>query len=243
MKNNKLFRFCVDTSTTTGIISGMLMILLSILMNCFPDNEFAQIILRDVLMIFLLGFIFPLYFILIRQKENLSVLGIHKNKIKRSLLINVIFAVALLAVFLKEKSQPVAFNLQSFYAISYILAAGIFEMIFIYGFLRYQFERAFGIIPAIILTAVFYSFHHAGFQPEFLKLFWVGLMYVAVFYITKNIFIIFPFFWGVGAVWDVLINSEAGRGIENVESFIIAIALLAGMVIAALVIRKNSNFY
>lgn len=243
MKNNKLFRFCVDTSTTTGIISGMLMILLSILMNCFPDNEFAQIILRDVLMIFLLGFIFPLYFILIRQKENLSVLGIHKNKIKRSLLINMIFAAALLAVFLKEKLQPVTFNLRSFYAISYILAAGIFEMVFIYGFLRYQFERAFGIIPAIILTAVFYSFHHAGFQPEFLKLFWVGLMYVAVFYITRNIFIIFPFFWGVGAVWDVLINSEAGRGIENVESFVIAVALLAVMVIAALVIKKNSNFY
>lgn len=243
MKNNKLFRFYVDTNTITGIISGILMILLSILMNCFSDNEIAQIILRDVLMIFLLGFIFPLYFILIRQKEKLSVLGVHKNKLKRSLLINIIFAAALLAVFLKEKSQPVTFNLQSFYAISYIFVAGIFEMIFIYGFLRYQFERAFGIIPAVILTAVFYSFHHAGFQPEFLKLFWVGIMYVAVFYITHNIFIIFPFFWGVGAVWDVLINSEAGRGIENMESFVIAVVLLICMVIAALVIRKNSNFY
>lgn len=243
MKNNKLFRFCADTNTVAGVISGCLMILLSILMNCFPDNKIAQILLRDVFMIFLLGFVFPLYFILIRQKEDLSLLGIHKNKLKRSLLINIIFAAALLAIFLKEKSQPVAFNLQSFYAISYILAAGIFEMIFIYGFLRYQFERSFGMIPAIILTAVFYSFHHAGFQPEFLKLFWVGIMYVAVFYITHNIFIIFPFFWGVGAVWDVLINSEAGREIENVESFVIAIVLFICMVIAALEIRKKSNFY
>lgn len=243
MKNNKLFRFCADTNTMAGIISGSLMIVLSILMNCFPDNEVAQILLRDVLMIFLLGFIFPLYFTLIRQKEDLSVLGIHKNKLMRSLLINIIFAAALLAIFLKEKSQPVAFNLQSFYVISYILAAGIFEMIFIYGFLRYQFERSFGMIPAIILTAVFYSFHHAGFQPEFPKLFWVGIMYVVVFYITHNIFIIFPFFWGVGAVWDVLINSETGREIENVESFVIAVVLFICMVIAALAIRKKSNFY
>lgn len=243
MKNNKLLRFRVDTNTIAGIISGSLMILLSILMNCFPHNEAAQILLRDVLMIFLLGFVFPLYFILIRQKEDLSLLGIHKNKLKRSLLINIIFAAALLAIFLKEKSQPVAFNLQSFYAISYILAAGIFEMIFIYGFLRYQFERSFGMIPAVILTAVFYSIHHAGFQPEFPKLFWVGIMYVAVFYITHNIFIIFPFFWGVGAVWDVLINSEAGREIESVESFVIAVVLFICMVIAAFVIRKKSNFY
>lgn len=55
-------------------------------------------------------------------------------------------------------------------------------MIFIYGFLRDQFERAFGMIPAVILTAIFYSFHHDGFQPEFLKLFWVGIIYVSVFY-------------------------------------------------------------
>lgn len=238
MKKNKFFRFDADINTITGIISGILMILLSILMNCFPDNEIAQIILRDVFMIYLLGYIFPLYFILIRENENLQVLGIHKDKLKSSLLINIIFAAALLTMFLLKKSQPVTFNLQSFFAITYILVAGIFEMIFIYGFLRYQFERAFGIIPAMILTAVFYSFHHAGFQPEFMKLFWVGIMYVAVFYITHNIFIIFPFFWGVGAVWDVLINSDAGRGIENAESFVIAVVLLIGMLIVVPVIKK-----
>ena len=77
------------------------------------------------------------------------------------------------------------------------------------------------------MTAVFYSLHHAGFQPEFLKLFFVGIMYVSVFYITKNIFSIFPFFWGVGAIWDVLINSEAGKQIENIQSFYIAIGHLS----------------
>ena len=30
-------------------------------------------------------------------------------------------------------------------------------------------------MPAIILAALFYSFHHAGFQPEFVSLFFVGL--------------------------------------------------------------------
>lgn len=236
MKNSRLFRFYFDRNAIIGIVSGLIMIFLSVSMNFFPQNAFMQFVLRDVLMIFFVGFVFPLCFIVIRCGENLSVLGIHNKKWKRSLLMNILFAIALLAMFIKESSDPVVFNKQSFFAVSYIFAAGIFEMVFIYGFLRYTFERAFGIIPAVILTAAFYSLHHAGFQPEFLKLFWVGLMYVSVFYITRNLLIIFPFFWGVGAVWDVLVNSAAGRQIENAESFVIAIILLICMVIAGVII-------
>ena len=106
----------------------------------------------------------------------------------------------------------------------------IFEMVFIYGFLRYEFERAFGVLPAIFITAIFYSLHHAGFQPEFTKLFFVGVMYVTVFYFTHNIFSIFPFFWGVGAIWDVLVNSEAGNQIKNETSFAVAMLMLIAMI-------------
>lgn len=54
-------------------------------------------------------------------------------------------------------------------------------------------------------------------------------MYVTVFYFTQNIFVIFPFFWGVGAVWDVLVNSEAGGQIKNRTSFIIAVFMFLVM--------------
>ncbi|MDI6603283.1 MAG: hypothetical protein QME57_04225 [Patescibacteria group bacterium] len=84
-----------------------------------------------------------------------------------------------------------------------------FKVIYFYGFLRQRFENAFGIIPGIILAALFYSFHHAGFQPEFVKLFFVGIMYVSVFRITKNALIISPFFWGMGACCDVLVSFGA----------------------------------
>ena len=36
-------------------------------------------------------------------------------------------------------------------------------------------------------------------------------MYCSVYYIAQNLLIIFPFFWGVGALWDVIVSSEAGR--------------------------------
>lgn len=218
---NKWLHFEIDKENIFGLICGLMMVLLSTAMALF-HNEISNIILRDVLMILILGFFTPIYYILIIKKKNLSVLGLHKNKLIASLVINIITGISLLAMFISENTEDIVFNINSFYAMTYIFAAGVFEMVFIYGFLRYEFERAFGILPAILITAIFYSLHHAGFQPEFTKLFFVGIMYVTVFYFTYSIFSIFPFFWGVGAVWDVLVNSEAGSQIKNEASFIMA---------------------
>lgn len=224
----KWLHFDIDKENIFGLACGFVMVLLSIAMALF-HNEICNILLRDVLMILLLGFFMPVYYLLIIKKKSLSVLGIHKNKLAASLAINAAAGISLLTMFISKSTEDIVFSINSFYAITYILAAGIFEMVFIYGFLRYEFERAFGILPAILMTAVFYSLHHAGFQPEFAKLFFVGIMYVTVFYFTRNIFSIFPFFWGVGAIWDVLVNSEAGRQIENEVSFIVAILMLSAM--------------
>lgn len=237
----ELLHFQLDRKIIVGLVSGIFMVLLSCAMNFFPDSTLAAIILRNVLMIFVLGFIFPLYYVLIKEKKSLAVLGIHTEKWKISLLINVILALALWGIFSRKSTGAIHFTLENFYAITYIFVAGIFEMLFIYGFLRYRFEQAFGIIPAIILTATFYSFHHAGFQPEFVKLFFVGVLYTTVFFLTKNILIIFPFFWGVGATWDVLVDSQAGEQITNTNSFLISICLLIGMILSFLFIMKRGH--
>ena len=226
---NKWLHFDIDKENIFGLICGLIMILLSVAMTLF-NSEISNIILRDILMILFLGFFTPIYYILIIKKKDLSVLGIHKKKLTASLAINVITGISLLAMFIIINTEEISFSINSFYAVTYILVAGIFEMVFIYGFLRYEFERALGILPAILITAIFYSLHHAGFQPEFIKLFFVGIMYVTVFYFTHNIFSIFPFFWGVGAIWDVLVNSEAGNQIKNETSFILAILMFIVMI-------------
>lgn len=192
---NKWLRFDIDKENIFRLVCGLIMVLVSIAMALF-NSEISNIILRDILMILFLGFFTPIYYILIIKKKSLAVLGVHKNKLAVSLAINVIASISLLVMFISKNTKDIGFNINSFYAITYILIAGIFEMVFIYGFLRYEFERAFGILPAILITAIFYSLHHAGFQPEFTKLFFVGIMYVTVFYFTYNIFSIFPFFLG-----------------------------------------------
>ena len=227
---SKLFRFNFTKETAVAFGAGAVMIFLSLLMILFGgDSVFDKtmsFILRDFLMIFGLGVVFVSLYVK-ENNDGVKSIGFTGRKTVLSLLLDFVFAAGLLAIFLKNEKPTVILEIKNLYAATYILVAGIFEMTFIYGYLRASFEKAFGIIPAIILTSAFYSFHHAGFQPEFLHLFLVGLMYSAVYYITQNLLIIFPFFWGVGALWDVIVSSEAGNEIKNLESFIIALVILA----------------
>ena len=229
-----LFKFKVTKDTGIAAAAGVVMIALSFLMLPFGGDSVRDtvisFILRDLLMIFGLGVVFVSLYVEKKGREVLADLGFTKRKWILSLILNIVLGAGLLFVFLKDEVPENVISMKNLYGATYILVAGIFEMTFIYGFLRMSFEKAFGIIPAILLTSVLYSLHHAGFQPEFLHLFLVGLMYCSVFYITKNMLIIFPFFWGVGALWDVLVSSEAGDEIKNPVSFGIALIILIASV-------------
>ena len=245
----ELFKWKLSKDTWIAAAAGIVMIALSLLMLPFSGDStrdsIVSFLIRDVLMIFGLGIVFVTLFVDKKGKEVLSDIGFTKKKLKLSLVLDALLAAGLAGIFIKDgiPEGTKFLSIGNLYAAVYILTAGIFEMLFIYGFLRMSFEKAFGIIPPILLTSAFYSFHHAGFQPEFLHLFLVGLMYCSVFYITRNMLIIFPFFWGVGALWDVIISSEAGEGIKNIESFVFALIiwlLILGWFLYRKV-RRNTN--
>ena len=241
---NKLFRFNFSKETAVAFGAGAGMIVLSLIMLLFGGDSFLDkamsFVLRDLLMIFGLGIVFVSLYVG-KKEDGLKTIGFTGRKTVLSLVLDFILAASLLAMFLKDEKPSGILEIKNLYAATYILVAGIFEMTFIYGYLRANFENAFGIIPAILLTSAFYSFHHAGFQPEFLHLFLVGLMYCSVYYITQNLLIIFPFFWGVGALWDVIISSQAGNEIKNLESFIIAIVILSLSAIWILIIKRRKH--
>lgn len=83
--------------------------------------------------------------------------------------------------------------------------------------MRTLFERAFGIVPSIAPVALLYSFHHVGFQPEFLKLSFVGVLYATIFRLGNSALLIFPFFLGVGGIYEVLIQSRVVAPIHYAE--------------------------
>lgn len=241
----KIIKFNPTKDTLVAFLSGAIVIILSLLMNVFKGenvfNDLVTVFLRDILVIFIVGFCFVLYYVLIKKKDKLEDIGVTNKKLTLSLILNLLFGLGLLLMFIKKNNKEIVINYGTYCAIVYIFVAGIFEMLFIYGFLRSYFEKAFGIIPSVVLTSIFYSLHHVGFQPEFKKLFFVGIMYTSIIYITKNIFVIFPMFWGVGATWDVLINSSAGNNLTNTFSLIVALGILTFMVLYGIWIKDKLN--
>jgi membrane protease YdiL (CAAX protease family) len=142
--------------------------------------------------------------------------------------INLMLALLILFIFLSQSPPPADFRLSApvVWKGAYVLCAVFFELVFFYGFLRTLFERSFGIIPAIVLTALFYSLHHVGFQPEHTKLFFVGLLYATVYRLGNSALLIFPFFLGVGGTYDVLMQSQVVSAISYPEIRTIYLAVL-----------------
>lgn len=231
-------KFAPTKDTGVAFLAGIAMILASFALYLFYGesikDEIVFFVIKDIVMMVGIGFIFPLYYVLVIKRESIKTFGITKDKLSLSLVLNIILAVLLLLQFMNESAavgKKILLSSDAIIPLVYIFTAGIFEMVFFYGFLLHQFEQSFGILPGIVLTAIFYSFHHAGFQPEFLKLLFVGVMYASVFRITKNVFIIFPFFWGLGATWDVLVNfgaKEQLQGFWTLTKTILVLVLMFG---------------
>lgn len=91
--------------------------------------------------------------------------------------------------------------------VTMVLAVGLFEAIFFRGWLQLRFEEAFGVIPGLLLAVLGYSFYHVGYgmsQDELTLLFGVGLMFGAIFRVTKNVAVLWPFWTPVGGLCTVL---------------------------------------
>ena len=234
MKHNlsKFFIWQPSKETLIPAIAGLVVVVLSVAMIPTKEMPWLYILLRDVVMVSLVGILFPLLYIL-RNGRNLVSYGLSFKRWYVFLPINLVLGILLLLMFMSENLPPADIHPSTliYWQIVYIMLTGVFETIFFYSFQRTLFERAFGIVPGIVLTAIFYAFHHAGFQPEFGKLIFVGLLYATVFRLGNSALLIFPFFWGVGACYDVLVQSQVVSEIVYPEMRSILLAILIPAVI------------
>lgn len=206
---SKLFHWNPSVETFVALAAGLVVIGLSAAMLPFSTSSWFAIIIRDILMIALVGIAFPLY--CIRQTHmRWQDFGLTLKKWYIFVPINLFLALLLFLLFLSDKPPAAGFVFNSLVLQKsiYIMLAGVFETVFFYSFLRTIFYRAFGAVPAVILAAVFYAFHHIGFQPEYGKLIMVGLLYAIPVQIANSVLVIYPFYWGIGGLYDVLIQSK-----------------------------------
>ena len=115
------------------------------------------------------------------------------------------------------------------------LAVGLFEAIFFRGWLQLRFEEAFGLVPGLVLGAVCYSLYHVGYGmsgEEMLFLFGLGLSFGAFFRLTKNVFVLWPFYTPVGSIFT---NLREGLTLpfEATYGFLLTIGLMVGVIVWA----------
>jgi membrane protease YdiL (CAAX protease family) len=205
----KLFRWRVSRETIFALLAGVVALALSAAMIPLENLPWARIAVRDIGQVFILGILVPLLFIQ-HSGKNWAEFGLSIRKWLIFLLIDLVLGALLFFMFLSKNPPPHGFHLsaRTLWSAAYVMLALCFELVFFYAFLRTLFERAFGIVPGIVLAALFYTFHHVGFQPEYGKLIFVGLLYATVYRLGNSALLVFPFFLGIGGVYDVLIQSQ-----------------------------------
>ena len=210
-----VLRWQPDRGTWVAIGTGLLAFVLSAALRLFEAGAIARQLLLYGGIWLLCGVVIPWAYVLLAERGTLAGLGLRRERWLSSLLIGLALA-AFFSLVIVFEADPVALDWAEVWrgAVVLIGAGGLFELFLYYGFIHIRLERAFGTLPAILLTAVIYVLWHAGTQLPLeadpwlgaLKLLGVGVMYQAVFSLTCNLLIIWPFFMGVGVMLDFLVN-------------------------------------
>jgi len=221
------FAWSPTRHTALALAAGAVSIALSFLRVPLAGQPVWAAWVRDVGQIGLVGVALPVWFVL-RNSEPVAAFGFHAHRWRVFLAVNMALATGLLFLLMRVAPAPAdfAWSSHNLWRAAYVAVSLVFELVFFYGFLRTLFERAFGVVPGIVLAAGFYALHHAGFQPEFSKLFLVGVLYGTTMRLGNSVLLIFPFFLGVGGIYDVLLKSKVVAPIAYPEWRTIMVALM-----------------
>jgi hypothetical protein len=142
-----------------------------------------------------INMLFPVWWIAYHRKKPLSELGITTRHWLPSLVIGLVLA-ALSSVRLWQMEAGV--NL-----LPHVLFNGIilWEPFFVFSWLQLRFDRAFGIVPGVLLAGLSFAAYHIGTYPPvmLIVLLVTGLIYAAIFRLTCNLLIVWPFVWSIAS--------------------------------------------
>jgi membrane protease YdiL (CAAX protease family) len=169
--------FYVGTHDTTGIVGLLVFVILG--------NG-------------ILNVLFPAYYLLVVRKERPQELGITTDRLWLAVGLSLVWGLMSWVGLQKEaRLHPEADLLPQLVFNGLIL----WEPFFVYGWLQLRFERAFGMLPGIVLAAACFGAYHLGTYPlpAVGMLVVIGLIYAILFRMTKNLLTLWPLVWSVGS--------------------------------------------
>ena len=153
----------------------------------------------------LFGIGIPLYWMVVVRKRPLSDLGLTTQRLAISLGLQLVFFFIVNVPRLMDFQLP---SVQQFLPLlALALTIGFFEAVFWRGWVQLRLEESFGMIPGILIASVLYSLYHIGYgmpSSEMVFLFFIGLMFAAVFRLTRSVLILWPVFQPTGQLITLL---------------------------------------
>ncbi|MEO7587413.1 MAG: hypothetical protein ABIS84_05235 [Arachnia sp.] len=173
--------------------------------------------------------VIPSLVVLMQRREGLAGLGIRRRFLLPSLMISAVLGVgSAYQLFSMAAAQGVPVVPQ---LVANLLV--MWEPLFIFGWLFLRWERAFGWLPAILLTGVGFALQHIGSVPFEVALgFGVfAVLFGVVFACVRNLAILWPLFYPVASGIGTL---QAGFVMGWSE--VVSGAVLLGVQVAVLVV-------
>jgi len=222
--NKKWFAWNPSIDTAVALITVLLMIGgIYYLMVHLPQGSAIKTIYNFIVTFLLV--IFPVWWILAYRGGSLKDLGIKKAGLIPSLIISILIT----AYFLYY-----ALSTYSFYGYSLIPhfltnALILWEPFFIFCWLQLRFDKAFGIIPGILLAGASMGAYHIGTypMPEVVTLALFGVVFAAIFRITSNLLIMWPLTWSTSSAVGTLKGGFLLGWNEAIMAFIVLLIQIA----------------
>lgn len=162
-------------------------------------SALASFLVFTVLGTGILCVILPAFYMLVVRREPLESLGLTRRRWWLALVISLVFAAGSLPAVFEAAEQTPGAELAP-----HLLANGLilWEPFFVFGWLQLRFERAFGILPGIILAALSFGAYHLGTFPltGVIGLVAFGLVYAVLFRaLGATLLVLWPLTWAVGS--------------------------------------------
>ncbi len=199
--NKKWFAWNPSIDTAVALITALIMIGGGYYLLVHLPSENGLKTIYGLIFTSLLV-IFPVWWILWRQNGSIKDLGIKKDGLIPSLVISILITSYFLYYALTQYSFYGANLIPHFLTNGLIL----WEPFFIFSWLQLRFDRAFGIIPGILLAGISLGAYHWGTYPlsEIITLALFGIVFAIIFRLTSNLFIMWPLTWSTSSAVGTL---------------------------------------
>ncbi len=222
-KQPRWFTWSPNADTLVALLTEVAMIAAYWTTTHLLGGGWDDVLVFGVLINLGLNVLFPVWWVAYYRGQPLSELGITTRRWLPSLLIGVA-----LAAFSSFRLRAMAAGVDW---VPHVLfnAIILWEPFFVFSWLQLRFDRAFGIVPGILLAGLSFAAYHIGTYPPagLVTLLISGLIFAAIFRLTSNLLIVWPLVWSIAssigtlmggmqftwnqvAAWSVILLAQLG---------------------------------